>query len=68
MSKGLIFCSNVNAECVSMRQVIRCKHKIRSFSEMLHPRKGQLTGLAISLSNNMVEVRHSLTTRSSLHI
>ena len=37
-------------------QVIRCKHKIRSFSEVLHPRKGQLCGLAISLGNNMVEV------------
>ena len=41
---------------MSCVQVIRCKHKIRSFSEMLHPRKGQLSGLAIALANNMLEV------------
>ena len=40
-----------------MLQVIRCRHKIRSFSEVPHARKGQLCGLAVSLSNNMVEVR-----------
>ncbi|KAK9805414.1 hypothetical protein WJX73_002742 [Symbiochloris irregularis] len=37
-------------------QVVRCKHKIRAFSEAPRPRKGKLMSLALALANNMVEI------------
>ena len=37
-------------------QVIRCKHKIRAFSEVPRVHKGKVAGLALALANNMLEV------------